>query len=162
MKTLFESKFGADPLDFRKLQFAKALISLKLKFGQFGFNLDLIRSLTFSHSLDPFRKSSGQVVVTCCCDLMPHNAVRCLSDGTTLGNAVFGKFLCPAPNSFPLLGARSANIAADDRRKCRAFRFSLVQRYWVSERALEKLPKLRQGTGVDHIGGLEPAAAPAK
>ncbi len=51
VKTLFESRFGANLLDFRKLQFAKALISLKLKFGRFGFNLDLIRSLTFSHSL---------------------------------------------------------------------------------------------------------------
>jgi hypothetical protein len=59
VKTLFESRFGANLLDFRKLQFAKALISLKLKFGQFGFNLDLIRSLTFSHSLDPYRTSGG-------------------------------------------------------------------------------------------------------
>jgi hypothetical protein len=53
VKTLFESRFGANLLDFRKLQFAKALTSLKLKFGRFGFNLDLIRSLTFSHSLGP-------------------------------------------------------------------------------------------------------------
>jgi hypothetical protein len=30
---------------------------LKLKFGQLGFNLDLIRSLTFSHSLDPQQTS---------------------------------------------------------------------------------------------------------
>ncbi len=59
VKTLFESSFGANLLDFRKLQFAKALISLKLKFGQFGFNLDLIRSLTFSHSLGPKPTSSS-------------------------------------------------------------------------------------------------------
>ena len=58
VKTLFESRFGANLLDFRKLQFAKALISLKLKFGRFGFNLDLIRSLTFSHSLGHSRQST--------------------------------------------------------------------------------------------------------
>jgi hypothetical protein len=52
---LFKSKFAANLPDFRKLQFAKALISLKLKFGQLGFNHNLIRSLTFSHSLDPER-----------------------------------------------------------------------------------------------------------
>ena len=59
VKTLFESRFGANQLDFRKLQFAKALISLKLKFRRFGFNLDLIRSLTFSHNLDPEPTSDG-------------------------------------------------------------------------------------------------------
>jgi hypothetical protein len=32
---------------------------LKLKFGQLGFNHNLIRSLTFSHSLDPRRTSTG-------------------------------------------------------------------------------------------------------
>jgi hypothetical protein len=32
VKTLFKSKFAANLPDFRKLQFAKALISLKLKF----------------------------------------------------------------------------------------------------------------------------------
>jgi hypothetical protein len=55
VKTLFKSKFAANLPDFRKFQFAKALISLKLKFGQLGFNHNLIRSLTFSHSLDPKR-----------------------------------------------------------------------------------------------------------
>jgi hypothetical protein len=59
VKTSFKSKFATNLRDFRKLQFAKALISLKLKFGQFGFNLDLIRSLTFTHSLDPYRTSGG-------------------------------------------------------------------------------------------------------
>jgi hypothetical protein len=32
VKTLFKSKFAANLPDFKKLQFAKALISLKLKF----------------------------------------------------------------------------------------------------------------------------------
>jgi hypothetical protein len=56
VKTLFKSKFAANLPDFRKLQFAKALISLKLKFGQLGFNHNLIRSLTFSHSLGQSEK----------------------------------------------------------------------------------------------------------
>jgi hypothetical protein len=51
VKTLFKSKFAANLPDFRKLQFAKALISLKLKFWRLDFNHNLIRSLTFSHSL---------------------------------------------------------------------------------------------------------------
>ena len=51
VKTLFKSKFAENLPGFRKLQFAKALISLKLKFGQLGFNHNLIRTLTFSHSL---------------------------------------------------------------------------------------------------------------
>jgi hypothetical protein len=71
VKTLFESRFGANLLDFRKLQFAKALISLKLKFGRFGFNLDLIRSLTFSHSLDPEQTSADfQTIVPCKASLL--------------------------------------------------------------------------------------------
>jgi hypothetical protein len=53
VKTLFKSKFGANLPDFRKLQLAKALISLKLKFWRLDFNHNLIRSLTFSHSLGP-------------------------------------------------------------------------------------------------------------
>jgi hypothetical protein len=57
VKTSFKSKSAANPPDFRKLQFAKALISLKLKFWQPDFNHNLIRSLTFSHSLDPYRTS---------------------------------------------------------------------------------------------------------
>jgi hypothetical protein len=57
VKTLFKSKFAANLPDFKKLQFAKALISLKLKFGQLGFNHNLIRSLTFLHSLGPKPKS---------------------------------------------------------------------------------------------------------
>ena len=55
VKTLYKSKFATNLPDFRKLQFAKALISLKLKFWRLDFNHDLIRSLTFSHSLDPER-----------------------------------------------------------------------------------------------------------
>jgi hypothetical protein len=51
VKTLFKSKFAANLPDLRKLQFAKALISLKLRFWRLGFNHNLIRSLTFSHSL---------------------------------------------------------------------------------------------------------------
>ncbi len=53
VKMLFKSKYAANLCDFKKLQFAKALISLKLKFGWIGFNHNLSRSLTFSHSLDP-------------------------------------------------------------------------------------------------------------
>ncbi len=59
VKTLFNSKFAANLPDFRKLQFAKALISLKLKFWRLDFNHNLIRSLTFSHSLGPLEKSSS-------------------------------------------------------------------------------------------------------
>jgi hypothetical protein len=59
VKTLFKSKFAANLPDFRKLQFAKVLISLKLKLGRLGFNHNLIRSLTFSHSLDPEQTSSN-------------------------------------------------------------------------------------------------------
>jgi hypothetical protein len=44
----------------RKLQFAKALISLKLKFWRLGFKHNLIRSLTFSHNL-------GQSETKCSC-----------------------------------------------------------------------------------------------
>ena len=55
VKTLYKSKFAANLPDFRKLQFAKALILLKLKFWRLDCNHDLIRSLTFSHSLDPKR-----------------------------------------------------------------------------------------------------------
>jgi hypothetical protein len=57
VKTLFKSKFAANLPDFKKLQFAKALTSLKLKFGRLGFNHNLIRSLTFSHSLGLSEKS---------------------------------------------------------------------------------------------------------
>jgi hypothetical protein len=53
VKTSFKSKFATNLRDFRKLQFAKALISLKLKFWRLGFKRNLIRSLTFSHSFDP-------------------------------------------------------------------------------------------------------------
>jgi hypothetical protein len=62
VKTLFKSKFAANLRDFRKLQFAKALISLNLKFAWLGFNLDLIRSLTFSHSLGQ-RPTSGSLCI---------------------------------------------------------------------------------------------------
>jgi hypothetical protein len=58
VKTLLKSKFAANLPDFRKLQFAKALISLKLKFWRLDFNHNLIRSLTFSHSLDPKQTSA--------------------------------------------------------------------------------------------------------
>ena len=51
VKTLYKSKFAANLPDFRKLQFAKALILLNLKFWRLDCNQDLIRSLTFSHSL---------------------------------------------------------------------------------------------------------------
>ena len=51
VKTLCKSKFAANLPDFRKLQSAKTLISLKLKFWWLDFNHNLIRSLTFSHSL---------------------------------------------------------------------------------------------------------------
>jgi hypothetical protein len=61
VKTLFKSKFAANLPDFRKLQFAKALISLKLKFGQLGFNHNLVRSLTFSHSLGQKQTSAFTV-----------------------------------------------------------------------------------------------------
>jgi hypothetical protein len=57
VKTSFKSKSAANPPDFRKLQFAKALISLKLKFWRLGFKHNLIRSLTFSHSLGQKQKS---------------------------------------------------------------------------------------------------------
>jgi hypothetical protein len=59
VKTLFKSKFAANLRDFRKLQFAKALISLKPNFGGLGFNHNLIRSLTFSHSLGQSEKSEN-------------------------------------------------------------------------------------------------------
>ena len=55
VKTLFKWKFAANLPDFRKLQFAKALISLQLKFWRLGFNHNFIRSLTFSHSLGQLR-----------------------------------------------------------------------------------------------------------
>ncbi len=63
VKTSFKSKSAANPPDFRKLQFAKALISLKLKFWRLGFKHNLIRSLTFSHSL-------GQHETKCSCQRM--------------------------------------------------------------------------------------------
>jgi hypothetical protein len=63
VKTSFKSKSAANPADFRKLQFAKALISLKLKFWRLDFNHNLIRSLTFSHSL-------GQHETKCSCQTM--------------------------------------------------------------------------------------------
>jgi hypothetical protein len=59
VKTSFKSKSAANPPDFRKLQFAKALISLKLKFWRLDFNHNLIRSLTFSHSLGQSEKSEN-------------------------------------------------------------------------------------------------------
>jgi hypothetical protein len=64
VKTLFKSKFAANLSDFRKLQFAKALISLKLKFRRLGFNHNLIRSLTFSHSLGQSGKSDNARAVS--------------------------------------------------------------------------------------------------
>lgn len=51
VKTLLKQKFVPKLLDFIKLQFAKALISLKLKFLRLCFNQILIRYLTFSHNL---------------------------------------------------------------------------------------------------------------
>ena len=64
VKTLFESRFGANLPDFRKLQFAKALISLKLKFWRLDFNHDLIRSLTFSHSFGQMLKPGDPHVMS--------------------------------------------------------------------------------------------------
>ncbi len=62
VKTLFKSKFAENLPDFRKLQFAKALISLKLIFWRLGFSHNLIRSLTFSHSLGQERTNGAQAV----------------------------------------------------------------------------------------------------
>jgi hypothetical protein len=55
VKTLFNSKFAANLPDFRKLQLAQALISLKLKFQCLGQVHNSSSSPTFSHSLDPMR-----------------------------------------------------------------------------------------------------------
>jgi hypothetical protein len=58
VKTSFNSKFAANLPDFGNLQLSKALISLKLKFGQLGSSQNLIRPLTFLNSLDPNQTSA--------------------------------------------------------------------------------------------------------
>ncbi|MEP7173745.1 MAG: hypothetical protein ABI705_09685, partial [Aestuariivirga sp.] len=80
VKTLFKSKITANLSDFRKLQFAKALISLKRKFWQLDFNHNLIRPLTFSHSLDPKRSSRlwGIADAICQAPVLPMMPVRAM------------------------------------------------------------------------------------
>ena len=53
METSIELQFVPRLRNFRKLLFAKALISLRLKFRLLGQNHDSNSSPTFSHSLDP-------------------------------------------------------------------------------------------------------------
>ena len=51
VKTTFKSELRPKLLDFRKFQFAKTLISLKLKFHWLGQDHYLSSSPTFLHSL---------------------------------------------------------------------------------------------------------------
>jgi hypothetical protein len=59
VKTSFKSELGPNLLDFIKFQFAKALISLKLKFQWLGQVHNSSSSPTFLHSLGQKQKSLG-------------------------------------------------------------------------------------------------------